>query len=254
VDGHDVLEEPMEVKKRIGYLPEFPPLYLEMTVREFLKFSCNIKKVTQKARDIDRIMDLVKISDHSGRLIKNLSKGYKQRVGLAQALVGNPPVLILDEPTIGLDPKQIIEIRSLIKELGKEHTLILSSHVLPEVTAVCERVIIIHRGNIVASDTIDNLSTNLTGSHRISVRISGDGNKAVGVIEGLPEVEKVDVLGSREPGTSDIYVEAAGDNDVREPVFRAMSRADLPILQMRSVDLTLEDIFVQLTTDEEEAS
>lgn len=256
VDGHDVLEEPMEVKKRIGYLPEFPPLYLEMTVKEYLNFSCEIKKVNRrsKAGDIDRIMDLVKIGDHSHRLIKNLSKGYKQRVGLAQALVGNPPVLILDEPTIGLDPKQIIEIRTLIKELGKEHTLILSSHVLPEVTAVCERVIIIHRGNIVASDTIENLSESLTGSHRLSVRISGDEKKALGALQELPEVEKADILGVREPGTTDIYVEAKSDRDVREPVFRAMSRADLPILQMRSVDLTLEDIFVQLTTDEEEAS
>jgi ABC-2 type transport system ATP-binding protein len=195
-------------------------------------------------------MDLVKITDHSGRLIKNLSKGYRQRVGLAESLVGNPPVLILDEPTVGLDPKQIIEIRTLIKKLGKEHTLILSSHVLPEVMAVCERVIIIHKGNIVASDTLENLSKSMTGSHRLNVRVSGAEKDALTALQKIPETKKAEVLGSREPGTVDIYVEAKGDKDIREPVFHALSRADCPILQMRSVDLTLEDIFVQLTTDE----
>ena len=253
VDGHDVLEEPEEVKKRLGYLPESPPLYLDMTVNEYLDFVANIKNVGRDAKkqSMEKIMDLVKIGDVSGRLIKNLSKGYRQRVGLAQALIGNPQVLILDEPTIGLDPKQIIEIRNLIKDLGKEHTIILSSHILPEVTAVCQRVIIIHRGKIVAGDTIENLSKNLTGSHRLSIRVSGPEADILGKLKGLPQIRQADVLGSREPETVDFYVESKGQEDVRRPVFEAMCSAGYPILMMRSVDLTLEDIFLQLTTDEE---
>jgi len=252
VDGLDVLDEPLEVKKRIGYLPEFPPLYLDMTVDEFMSFVCNIKRVDGKGKkeSIDRILDVVKIVDVRRRLIKNLSKGYKQRVGLAQALVGNPPVLILDEPTIGLDPKQIIEMRNLIRELGREHTVVLSSHILPEVTAICERVIIIHKGHIVAGDTIENLSRKLRGSARLSVRVAGPLESILKTIRALPEVKKADDLGVREPETVDVYVEAKREADIRKPVFEAMSRAGYPILQMRSVDLTLEEIFLQLTTDE----
>ena len=252
VDGHDVLEEPTLVKKRLGYMPEFPPLYPDMTVCEYLDFVSDIKKVDREAKkaSMEKIMDLIKIHDVSKRLIKNLSKGYKQRVGLAQALIGNPPVLILDEPTIGLDPKQIIDIRNLIKELGKEHTIILSSHILPEVTAVCGRVIIIHKGKIVASDTIDNLSENMRGSSRLSIRVAGGQEECLPKIQALAEVKKAEVLGSREAGTVDIYVEAEAEADVRKPVFMAMSKAQCPILMMRSVDLTLEDIFIQLTTDE----
>ncbi|HEX7713924.1 MAG TPA: ABC transporter ATP-binding protein, partial [Bacillota bacterium] len=166
VDGRDILEDPQAVKEKIGYLPEFPPLYPEMTVQEYLDFVCEIKKVpeTDRQENLERIVETVKIGEVKNRLIKNLSKGYKQRIGLAQALVGNPEVLILDEPTVGLDPKQIIEIRNLIKELGKEHTIILSSHILPEVSAVCERVIIINKGKIVASDTPANLAKSLAAS------------------------------------------------------------------------------------------
>ncbi len=252
VDGHDVLEEPLEVKKRIGYMPEFPPLYNEMTVTEFLNFVCRIKKVDKKTKkeSIEKILDTVKIADVRGRLIKNLSRGYKQRVGLAQMLIGNPPVLIMDEPTIGLDPKQIIEIRNLIRDLGKEHTVILSSHILPEVTEICERVIIIHRGHIVAGDTIENLSRNMSGASKLSVRIAGPGEEALKIIKGLPEVKRVEKIGIREPETLDIYVEAGKNADIRKPIFFAMSKANFPILQMKSVDLTLEDIFIQLTTDE----
>jgi len=253
VGGKDVLEEPMEVKKQIGYLPEQPPLYLEMTVGEYLDFVANIKRVPRKGRKdtLTRIMDTVKILDHKDRLIKNLSKGYRQRVGLAQSLVGNPPVLILDEPTIGLDPRQIIEIRNLIKELGKEHTVILSSHILPEVTAVCERIIIIHRGRIVASDTIDRLSAEMSGGHKLTVRVAGAEARALEAIRGLPAVKSAESLGSREEGSVDIYVESSANEDVRKPVFYAMSKADCPILMMRSSDVSLEDIFIQLTTDEE---
>jgi len=252
VDGHDVLEEPEEVKKKLGYLPEAPPLYLDMTVNEYLDFVAAIKRVDakEKRRSMEKIMDLVKIDDVSGRLIKNLCKGYRQGGGLAQALIGNPPVLILDEPTIGLDPKQIIEIRNLIKDLGQEHTIILSSHILPEVTAVCERVIIIHRGKIVAGDTIENLSRSLRGSHRLAVRVAGVEAEVLGKLRSLAQVKQADALGSREPETVDFYVESEGDADVRRPVFEAMSESGFPILMMRSVDLTLEDIFLQLTTDE----
>jgi ABC-2 type transport system ATP-binding protein len=227
-------------------------VYLEMTVGEYLDFVASIKRVPRKGRKdaLAGIMDTVKILDHKDRLIKNLSKGYRQRVGLAQALVGNPPVLILDEPTIGLDPRQIIEIRNLIKELGREHTIVLSSHILPEVTAVCERVIIIHRGRIVASDTIDRLSTGLSSGHKLTVRVAGAEARVLNAIRGVASVKSVENLGSREEGSIDVYVESGAQEDVRKPVFYALSKADLPILMMRSSDASLEDIFIQLTADE----
>lgn len=256
VEGFDILEEPEEVKKRIGYMPEFPPLYMDMTVREYLDFVSHIKRIDKatKKRSMEKIMDLVKIGDVRGRLIKNLSKGYKQRVGLAQALIGSPPVLILDEPTVGLDPKQIIEIRSLIKELGKEHTIILSSHILPEVSAVCGRVIIINKGKIVASDTPENLSRRLGSSGKLSMRIAGPERQVVKLLSGLEGVKSVESQGVKESGTVDIIVEAEKDIDIRRPVFYALSRAEYPILYTRSVDLTLEEIFLQVTTQEKEVS
>lgn len=256
VDGFDILEEPEEVKKRIGYMPEFPPLYMDMTVQEYLDFVSDIKKIDKstKKRSMEKIMDLVKIGDVRKRLIKNLSKGYKQRVGLAQALIGTPPVLILDEPTVGLDPKQIIEIRSLIKELGKEHTIILSSHILQEVSAVCGRVIIINKGKIVASDTPENLSKRLSGAGRLSLRVAGPEKQVLKLIRELEGVKNAEVQGVKEPGTVDILVEAERDIDIRRPLFYALSRAEYPILYMRSVDLTLEEIFLQVTTEEREVS
>lgn len=256
IDGYDVLEKPEEVKKRIGYLPEFPPLYVDMTVQEYLDFVSGIKKVskTHKKKDMDKIMDLVRIADVRKRLIKNLSKGYKQRVGFAQALIGNPPVLILDEPTIGLDPKQIIEIRNLIKELGKEHTIILSSHILPEVSAVCERVIIINKGEIVASGTPDSLSKHLNNSSKLNIRVAGDEKPVLKLLNGIPGVKIAEYNGTKEQDTIDILVEADKDVDIRKPLFFALSRAQYPILQMKAVDLTLEEIFLQLTTKEREVS
>ena len=254
VGGIDVLEQPEEVKKLIGYLPEFPPLYGEMTVNEYLDFVSNIKKVSraEKKQSMEKIMDLVKIADVRGRLIKNLSKGYKQRVGLAQALIGNPQVLILDEPTVGLDPKQIIEIRNLIAQLGKDHTIILSSHILPEVSAVCERVIIINKGEIVASDTPNNLSKGLGDSSRLALRVAAQEKQVLKAVKEIAGIKSVESQGTREKDTIDIVVEAEKNVDIRKPLFFALSRAEFPILSMRSMDLTLEDIFLQVTTQEKE--
>lgn len=253
INGLDTLEEPQAVKQSIGYLPEFPPLYGEMTVKEYLDFVCEIKHVSpnMKQANLEKIVDLVKIADVWNRLIKNLSKGYKQRIGLAQALVGNPEILILDEPTVGLDPKQIIEIRNLIKDLGKEHTIILSSHILPEVSAVCERLIIINNGKIVASDTPENLSKNLSASSRLSLRVAGPKDQVIKILNKLTGVKEILPQGVKEPNTIDILIEAEKDTDLRRPIFNALSQSNYPILMMRSLDLTLEDIFLHVTTEEE---
>ncbi len=252
VGGHDVLEEPMEVKRRIGYLPENPPLYPEMTVAQYLRFAARIKKTPAASRraELDRVLELTGIPDIRNRLIRNLSKGYKQRVGLAQAILGSPPVLILDEPTIGLDPRQIIEIRNLIRALGKEHTIVLSSHILPEVTAICTRVIIIHRGRIVASDTIGNLARKLAGSSGLTLRLEGQESTALAELHAVAEVAKASSMGSREPGTFDLRVQGRGDADVRRQVAHALARASCTILSMRSADIDLEDIFIQVTSEE----
>lgn len=254
VDGVDILENPNEVKKKIGYLPELPPLYQDMTVEEYLTFVSRIKKVERANQEkrIKEIMGIVKIADVKNRLIKNLSKGYRQRVGLAQAIIGDPEVLVLDEPTVGLDPKQIIEIRNLIKELGKKHTIILSSHILSEVSAVCDRVIIINKGQIVASGTPDELSSKLSYSNKLSLRVKGNENSILKTVKKCDGIKTIESKGSLEAGTVDILVEAEKDRDIREPLFNVFSSAGLPILMMKSVDLTLEEVFLQVTTPEEE--
>ena len=256
LDGHDILEEPQEVKRQIGYMPEQPPLYVDMTVRDYLSFVADIKGVPRARRreNIEKAMERTMITDMRGRLIKNLSKGYKQRVGLSQSLIGTPPVLILDEPTIGLDPQQIIETRNLIRELGKEHTIILSSHILPEVQAVCTRVLIINKGRIVASDTPENLSRGLVGDNRLTLRIAAAEKDVLGLVRGLDNVVKADVIGSREPDTVDVVVEARREADIRRPLFNALAKAGYPILMMKTMDLTLEDIFLNLITEEKEVS
>ena len=257
LDGHDILEEPQAVKRQIGYMPELPPLYMDMTVRDYLSFVCDIKGVPALAAQgqhgpLDRAGE---DPDVAGRLIKNLSKGYKQRVGIAQAIVGTPPVLILDEPTIGLDPQQIIETRNLIRELGKEHTIILSSHILPEVQAVCSRVLIINKGKIVASDTPENLSRGLSADNRLTLRVAGAEKEALAVARARGATwSRRSAVGSREPGTVDLVVEAQRDQDVRREVFSAFAQADLPLLLMKSMDLTLEEIFLNLITEEREVS
>ena len=255
VCGYDVMENPEEVKKRIGYLPEQPPLYTDMTVWEYLDFVCDLKMVDKsiKKGQIVDIMELVKITDIKGRLIKNLSKGYKQRVGLAQALVGNPEVLILDEPTIGLDPKQIIEIRKLIKALGKDHTIILSSHILPEVSAVCEKVVIINKGQIVAIDTPENLSKHFGGEiSRLSIEIEGPLNAVSSILQGVSGIRHVEVNDQKAENINDFILEIEKDRDVRRPIFFELAKSGYPILGLKPLNMSLEDVFLQLTTEEKE--
>ncbi|MDR1569713.1 MAG: ABC transporter ATP-binding protein [Oscillospiraceae bacterium] len=255
LDGHDILEEPRLVKRRIGYLPEQPPLYLDMTVDEYLRFACAIKEVKPGAvrAHLSDVCELVKIGDVRGRLIKNLSKGYKQRVGLAQALIGNPEMIILDEPTVGLDPKQILEIRTLIKRLGKDHTVVLSSHILTEVADVCERVVIINKGNIVAQDKLENLTRGIGESFRMTVRIAGSESDAKRVLRGLDGARYVESTGMKEDGAFDFIIESDRQFDIRKQMFNALAKAGLPMIMLRPSDVTLEDIFLKLTGDGEGA-
>ncbi len=250
VEGHEILAEPLKVKASIGYLPEHPPLYLDMTVKEYLSFMYDLKKVRlAKWKHIEEICALVKISDVFGRIIKNLSKGYRQRVGLAQALLGNPSVLILDEPTVGLDPKQIIEIRKLIKELGERHTVILSSHILPEIQATCERVIVINKGRIIADGTPDDLSKTMGSDHKLTVRVDGPEDAVYELLVKLPRMLRVDKLGAREKDTFDFTLEAEPGADVRRELFSRLAELNWPLLGLRGSELSLEDIFLQLTDD-----
>ena len=254
VDGIDVLEDPIGAKRTLGYLPELPPLYVEMTVRDYLRFVARVKGVDRAHRDDanDEIMRSVGIEHVADRMIRNLSKGYRQRVGLGQALVGDPKALILDEPTIGLDPHQIIEMRDLVRALGEKRTVILSSHILPEVSAVCERIIIISHGKIVASDTAENLGKALAGSGRFSVRIKGTADAAQAALRDVSGVESARVTGQSEAvGTVDLEVDT-GEADPREAIFYALAAAKLPLFGMRSLEVTLEEIFLQLTEDDSE--
>ncbi|MBE6821715.1 MAG: ATP-binding cassette domain-containing protein [Ruminococcaceae bacterium] len=249
VGGYNTLDNPNEVKCLIGYMPEIPPLYPDMTVREYLNFMYELKKVTlPREKHIREICTLVRINDVYNRLIANLSKGYKQRVGIAQALLGNPPVLILDEPTVGLDPKQIIEIRNLIKGLGKKHTIILSSHILPEIQAVCERIIVINKGNLVADGTPDSLAHNLSTEHKVIVRMAGDEKEIKAGLKTLKNVVSVESFGEKEPGVYELSVEAREGTDLRRDLFHFAAKKDWPILAMRNTDLSLEDVFLRLTS------
>ncbi len=252
VDGIDVLEDPIGAKRTLGYLPELPPLYVDMTVRDYLRFVARVKGVDRGERDDanEQIMRSVGIEHVADRMIRNLSKGYRQRVGLGQALVGDPKALILDEPTIGLDPHQIIEMRDLVRTLGEQRTVILSSHILPEVSAVCERIIIISHGKIVASDTAENLGKALAGTGRLSVRIKGTADAAQSALGKVNGVESVRVTGQSEAtGTVDLEVDT-GQADPREAIFYALAKAKLPLFGMRSLEVTLEEIFLQLTEDD----
>lgn len=252
IDGFDILDDPIRAKEKIGYLPEQPPLYLDMTVLEYLDFVCDLKKVdpAEKEKHILEIMNTVRIPDVYDRVIANLSKGYRQRVGLAQALVGNPEVLILDEPTVGLDPKQIIEIRDVIKKLGRSHTVILSSHILQEVSAICERVIIINKGKIVASDTPENLSKAISNENRFQIRVKGEERAILDCIQAVNGIKYAKSLGRKEANTIDFVLEAEPNVDIREPLFHVLADKRYPIMLLKSLDLSLEDIFLRLTQDD----
>ena len=254
INGVDILEDPKKAKANIGYLPEIPPLYVDMTVDAYLSFVFDLKKckLPRKAHLKD-VCNLCKINDVRGRIIKNLSKGYRQRVGLAQALINNPPVLILDEPTVGLDPNQIIEIRTLIKKLGKRHTVILSSHILPEIQAVCDRIIIINKGEVAADGTADEIARKLTNEHKMTLRIEGstrsakDKDEIVSAIRGIKGIKYVRADMEREKGIYDYDVEADEDTDIRRELNTLCRDKGWNILMLQLSDLTLEDIFLKIT-------
>ena len=254
IDGHDILDDPKEARKCIGYLPEQPPLYFEMTVSEYMNFVADLKKIPKDKKNsmIEEAMDLVKISDMKNRLIKNLSKGYRQRVGLAQAVLGYPEVIILDEPTVGLDPKQIIEIRDLIKGLKEKHTVILSSHILSEVSAVCDEVMIISHGKLVASDTPENLSRLAVGADNLQLVVKGRKIQIEEALKSIDEVEKLYICENRENNMWDVTVTASEGNDVREKVFYKLAEERCPIMEMKSNRASLEDVFLELTENEKE--
>lgn len=252
INGHDIFENPELAKKEIGYLPETPPLYMDMTVDEYLRFVAELKKVKKEEvlPQIERIIDTVKLQDVRSRLIKFLSKGYKQRVGIAQALIGNPEVIILDEPTVGLDPKQIIEIRDFIKELSKTHTVILSSHILPEVSAICDHIVIINKGKVVASDSTKNLSNQASSQNSLLIRVKCSKESVQEIISTIPSIERFEFKISEEPQTIDVELHGEKGTDIRQDVFESFSKANCPILLMKSSQMTLEDIFIKLTSDD----
>ena len=256
IDGHDILEEPEQAKKCIGYLPEMPPLYFDMTVLEYMNFAADLKKIPKdkKKSMVEEVMEMVKISDMRNRLIKNLSKGYRQRVGLAQAILGYPEVIILDEPTVGLDPKQIIEIRDLIKNLKKKHTVILSSHILSEVSAVCDYVLIISHGKLVASDTPDNLSKLAQGSNTLSLLVKGDRDHIRILLGEIPGIREISITASKEQEGWEVNLSTEESTDIREEVFFKMADNHYPILEMKSKKVSLEEIFLELTEDNKNKS
>lgn len=255
INGHDILNDAQEAKKCIGYLPEIPPLYQDMTVEEYLTFAAELKKRIPKEErnsQIKEVMEQTMITDMAGRLIKNLSKGYKQRVGLAQAMLGYPEIIILDEPTVGLDPKQIIEIRDLIKNLGKKHTVILSSHILSEVQAVCDEIMIISKGKLVACDTPEGLTGLMNGRASLEVHILGTKEKIDSVLSKISGIGHYQYDECPEKDCEKIILEMEADKDIRETLFYALADAKLPIMSMNRMERSLEDIFLELTDKEAE--
>ena len=248
INGHDIFVDPQEAKKCVGYLPEIPPLYTEMTVREYLDFVAELKGLDKKVRktQTEEIMELTHTKEVSERLIRNLSKGYRQRVGFAQAIMGYPDVIILDEPTVGLDPKQIIEVRELIKELGKKHTVILSSHILTEISAVCDHVFILSKGKLVASDSTEHLLERMSGAQEIALLVKDKEQRMEELLKELPGVAEV----SREPGEAAeevlFHVTAERGEDIREALFHACAKEEIPVLEMHTETKSLEDVFLEL--------
>lgn len=251
IDGKDIQKQPEEAKKKIGYLPEMPPLYIEMTVEEYLTFVAQLKKIAAKERkaQIEKVMEMTQITDMRSRLIRNLSKGYRQRVGLAQAVLGDPEVIVLDEPSVGLDPKQIIEIRDLIRELGKTHTIILSSHILSEVSAVCDHIMIIAHGQLVASDSPEALQKLMAGSMELQLTVKGSAEELKAVLETVPKIESVKLDTVHESGLAKATVVFKEGADAREEIFYALAAAKLPVMEMIPAQKSLEDIFLELTGD-----
>lgn len=252
INGFDVLKQPEEAKKCVGYLPELPPLYMDMTVKEYLDFVAELKKIEKSLRAgyVKETMKITKTEEVSGRLIRNMSKGYRQRVGFAQAVLGYPEILILDEPTVGLDPKQIIEIRDLIKELGKKHTIILSSHILSEISAVCDHVFIISHGKLVASDSTENLLERMTGAQEIELLVKAEEDTAETAIREVAQVERCEKTESKEDGAVQLLVMAKKDADVREAIYHTCVEHHMPILEMKAASKSLEDVFLELTSQE----
>ena len=253
VAGFDVFEQPLEVKRRVGYLPENPPLYGEMTVDTYLRFVATIKGVARSQLEsrLGRARERCGLEEEGGRLIKHLSKGYRQRVGLAQALIHEPEILILDEPTIGLDPRQIIQVRELIKNLAGDHTVILSTHILPEVSMTCERVIIINHGKIVAVDSPRNLTAHLGGGQRIQLEVAGRAEELPALLETIPQVKSVSVE-TLEGDHHSVFVETHGSEDIRHVLARKVLDSGLELFQLNAQSMTLEEVFVELTTEDEE--
>lgn len=251
IDGYDIFKEPEKAKKRVGYLPEIPPLYQDMTVKEYLVFVAELKKIPskEKMKNIKEVLEMTKTTQVENRLIKNLSKGYKQRVGIAQALIGMPEIIILDEPTVGLDPKQIIEIRQLIKELGKNHTVILSSHILSEISEVCEYIFIISRGQLAAEGTEKQLVEQMAGENNLELEIKGDKDKVKEMIENLEDVFEYEFAESEAENIVRLKIKSDRDVDLREKIFYICAENDLPIMEMSFKQKTLEDIFIELTKD-----
>ena len=251
VDGHSVTQEPEAAKRAIGYLPEQPPLYMDMTVEEYLEFAAQLKKVPRKERGAQtgRVMELTGTAGVRGRLLRNLSKGYRQRVGLAQALLGFPKVLILDEPTVGLDPQQILEIRTLIRDLARDHTVILSSHILSEVQEVCDHLLIIHHGRKAAAGTPEELQRALAPAPALEISAAAEEERMRAHLAPLPGLTKVSALPAREEGVCSLRLEAEEGTDLRAAVFRAFAQGEVPLLELRRDQMTLEDIFLKLTSD-----
>ena len=252
IDGHDILKEPEEAKRHIGYLPEQPPLYMDMTVREYLKFAAELKKIPRAEREdaITEVEKMVRIKDVKNRLIKNLSKGYRQRVGLAQAVLGFPEIIILDEPSVGLDPKQIIEIRELIRRLAKRHTVILSSHILAEVREVCDYILIISKGKLVASDTPENLEKMLGDTDTIEIEAKAPQALTKEILKTIPGIEQASVKASGEEGVAAAVIKEKKGEDVRESIFRAFAEKNIPLLTLQTRHVSLEDVFMELTQNE----
>ena len=248
IDGYDMLKKPKKAKKEIGYMPEGVPLYTDLTVKEFVTYMAEIKNVDKKTRTekIQEILEQTGLKDVEKKLIRNLSRGYKQRVSMAGALVGEPKILILDEPTVGLDPKQITEIRNLIKELGKTHTVILSSHILSEVSQICNKVIIINKGKIVAIDTPEKLEEKVSNKNCIYITVEDTENKMENIKEKIKEITKLELLQNNEDGTKQYMIESKEEIDLRKTLFTELAKENITIFEMKKADSTLEDAFMKL--------